>query len=57
LHATTLLVHRLPIWSSEEKTRELKDPLYEKLARHWRITVSEVVRRVKQEGMHCHVGA
>ncbi|KAJ3369247.1 Tethering factor for nuclear proteasome sts1 [Kappamyces sp. JEL0680] len=50
LHATTSLVHRLPIWSNEERTAELKDPLYERLGRHWRITVNEVCRRANQEG-------
>jgi hypothetical protein len=50
LHATTALVHRLPIWSNEERNSELKDPLYERLGRHWRITVTEVSRRVNHIG-------
>lgn len=50
LHTTTTLVHRLPIWNNEERNREVKDPMYVRLARHWRITISEVIRRVNQEG-------
>ena len=50
LHATTALVHRLPIWENQERNREIRGPLYERLARHWRITVAEVARRVNHEG-------
>ena len=53
LHQTTSLIHRLPIWSNQERNRELKDPLYEKLAQHWRITIAEVARRVNHEGTFC----
>jgi Cut8, nuclear proteasome tether protein len=46
LNETTKLVHRLPIWESEEKSRECKVPLYERLGIHWRICVCEVGKRV-----------
>ena len=46
LHETTRLVHRLPIWNDDDKTRQVKAPLYERLGMHWRICVNEVAKRV-----------
>jgi hypothetical protein len=45
------LVLRLPRWDNKETQELVNRPLFEGLARHWRITIAEVVNRVNQEGI------
>lgn len=52
LHMATSLVHKLPIWNTESNN-EFKDYIYERLGRHWRIVVSEISKKVNEEGNSC----
>jgi hypothetical protein len=43
----TSLIHKLPVWDSHEKNLEFRVPIYERLARHWRIVIHEISCKIE----------
>lgn len=50
LHTVTLIAHRLPKWDSEARNLEQRSFLYGKLAKHWRIVISDIAKSVTEQG-------
>ncbi|KAJ3213663.1 Tethering factor for nuclear proteasome sts1 [Clydaea vesicula] len=50
LHLATNAIHRLPVWSNEKNNVEIKHVMYMMLAKSWRQVISEIGRRVVEEG-------
>ncbi|KAI8905009.1 Cut8 six-helix bundle-domain-containing protein [Gorgonomyces haynaldii] len=47
LHTCTLITHRLPIWENHQHNQEQSHPIYEKLGKYWRHTISETAKSVR----------
>jgi len=50
LHQATSMIHRLPSWENQMHNAEFKQDLYLKLGTKWREAISEIGRRVRDEG-------